>query len=179
MNSEDFLRPEAVQGYLQLSPGMRVADFGSGSGEFCILIAKLIGEEGIVTAVDVRTEPLEALTTRAKTANLHNIELVRANLEILGSSKLKDGSQDRVLLANILFQSNKKGDIVTESARVLKSGGSLIVIDWMKSAKGFGPPDEYRIKPEELQSVITEKGLTFESNFNAGAYHFGMVFKKP
>lgn len=157
---------------------MKIGDFGAGHGYFAILTAKIVGESGLVTAVDIMEEALDTVRAKAKVENLKNIDTVRSNLEVIGSSGLRNDSQDMVLLINILFQSPKKEDIIKESRRVLKSGGRLIVIDWKKSANGFGPPDNLRIDSQMMRQMVTEIGFEFSNDIDAGLCHYGMAFKK-
>ena len=173
-----FLDPDKIAMEFGLRAGMNVADFGSGAGYFTILMAKLVGETGKVTALDVQETALDSVIIKAKTANIENIQIVRADLEVVGSSGLANESQDLALLANILFQSNKKELIIREGVRVLKNGGSLIIIDWIKSANGFGPPDNLRLDKEDMKSVAVGEGLVFEKNIDAGTFHYGIVFRK-
>jgi len=158
--------------------GMSVADFGSGAGYFTILIGERVGREGRVYALDIMESALDSVRAKAKSAGLENVETIRGNLEVPGSSGLADQSQDIVLMANILFQSDKKVEIGREAKRVLKDGGLLIVIDWKKGAGGFGPPDSLRTDETAMHSLIVGEGLVFERSFGAGQFHFGLIFKK-
>lgn len=177
--SGGFLDPQRVAAGFGVQPGMRVADFGSGAGYFTIILAKMVGDTGAVTAVDILDTALETLRAKAKLEGLSNIQTIRSNLEVLGSSGLPDNSQDMVLLANVLFQNPNKSPIITEARRVLKPGGLMIVIDWRKGVNGFGPPDNLKEDPEEIkQLVIANDGLQFSHEIDAGIFHFGQVFKK-
>lgn len=178
LGSGGFLDPGSIVNEFSLMPGMNVADFGSGAGYFTIIIAERVGKEGKVYALDIMESALESVKERAKTAGIENLETIWTNLEVLGGSGLADQSQDIVLLANILFQSDKKSDIVREAKRVLKDNGSLIVIDWKKGAGGFGPPDSLRTDDMAMRSLVVGEGLMFERIFDAGQFHFGMKFKK-
>ncbi len=177
-----FMNPDVIAMEFGLSPGMKVADFGSGAGYFTILMAKLVGKSGMVTALDVMATALESVRVKAKAAGLENILTTRANLEVLGSSGLSAESQDMVLLANILFQSNKKDLIFKEALRVLKKGGKLVVIDWKKGSLsgqgGFGPPEDLRTDPKSMKSIAAKEGLNFEKDIDAGSFHYGMAFRK-
>jgi len=173
-----FLNPDLIVNEFGVREGMNVADFGSGAGYFTIIIAERVGKEGKVYALDIMETALDSVKEKARAAGLENIEAIRTNLEVLGSSGLADQSQDIVLLANILFQSDKKSDIVKEGKRVLKDNGSLIIIDWKKGAGGFGPPDSLRIDETAMLSLASGEGLVFDRSFNAGQFHFGMVFRK-
>lgn len=173
-----LLDPARVVDNLNIMADMKVADFGCGTGHFTILIAKRVGENGRVSAIDVQEAPLESVKTRAREAGLANIDPIRANLEVLGSTRLNDGSQDMVFIANMLFQSNKKDLIVQEAYRILKAGGQLVMVEWKKGSGGFGPPENLRMDSAQLQKLVTEKGLTFERDVEVGQYHHVMMFTK-
>jgi ubiquinone/menaquinone biosynthesis C-methylase UbiE len=170
--------PQKIVGRFGVTAGMKIADFGSGAGYFTILLGELVGESGVITAVDVMDSALETLRAKAKAKGLQNIETARSNLEMPGGSGLPGESQDMVLLANILFQNENKAAIIAESQRVLKPGGILVIIDWRKGGSGFGPPDNLRADPEELQKVVINSGFQFSNEVDAGVFHFGMLFRK-
>ena len=173
-----FLDPETVIREFGISPGMAVADLGCGAGHIGILAARQVGENGKVTAVDIMEDKLDSIRVRAKASGLNNIETVRANLEVLGSSGLADQSQDMAILANILFQSNKKSNIIAEAARVLNPGGTLIIVEWKKGAGGFGPPDDLRTDDASMRQLAQGAGLTLKRSFSAGQFHYGLIFSK-
>jgi len=170
--------PQRIAGYFGIAPGMKIADFGSGAGYFAIILGKMVGENGTVSAIDVMDSALETLRAKAKAEGLRNIETVRSNLEIPGGSGLGNDSQDMVLLANILFQNTDKAPIVAEAKRVIKPGGTLIVIDWQKGSSGFGPPDNLRTSPEEMRQLVVDNSFQFANEIDAGNFHFGLIFRK-
>lgn len=180
-----FMNPEKIAAEFGVKEGMMIADFGSGAGYFAILLGKRVGVDGKVFAVDIQESALDNVRVKAKAAGLENVETIRSNLEVLGSSGLKDNSQDMALLANILFQSEQKEEIIKESVRVLKSGGFLVVIDWKRAAgampdgrQGFGPPDNLRTDEIAMRSLVLGEGLVFEKNIDAGQFHYGLKFIK-
>lgn len=173
-----FLDPGKIISEFDIQEGMSVADFGCGTGYFTILLGQKAGKDGKVYALDVQEPPLDSVRAKAKAAGLENIETVRANLEVLGGSRLPDNSQDMVLLANILFQSTKKTEIISESARVMKAGGRLIIIDWKRGAGGFGPPDELRTEQADMRALVPANVFSFQKDIDAGSFHYGMIFRK-
>lgn len=173
------MNPDKVVDTFGISQGMKVADFGCGAGYFTISLAQRAGESGKVYALDVVESALDNVKAKARVNGLNNIETIRANLEVLGNSGLADGSQDIVLLANILFQSNKKEDILDEGKRILKSGGKLVIIDWKKGTGGFGPPDDLRLDQSGTEELTKNKGFVYECPTDAGQFHFGITFRKP
>lgn len=170
--------PQTTVGYFGIQAGMRIADFGSGSGFFTIFMAKLAGPDGLVTAIDVMDSALDSVRAKAKAEALDNIDTIRSNLELPGSSGLADGSQDLVLLKNVLFQTEKKQAMLAEANRVLKIAGKLALIDWKKGADGLGPPDQFRTEAESMRQLAENGGFNFIDFIDADVFHYGMMFRK-
>lgn len=176
---KDFINPDQLILQFAIKEGMHVADFGVGSGFFTILMAKAVGDSGSVSALDILEAPLEVVKDKALSEGLENVNFIRADLEVERGSKLEDASQDFVLIANILFQSKLKQDILKEASRVAKPGASIVVIDWRKGTNALGgPPEEFRMSPEDVKSLSENIGLKFVNNFEAGQYHYGLTFTK-
>jgi len=174
--AKGFLKPDEVVAQLDIFEGMKIADFGSGTGFFAILFAQKVGEKGEITAIDVLSSAIESLASRAKDLGITNIKLVRANLEVPNASSLENDSQDMVFMANILFQSNKKDLILDEAKRILKNGGDLVVIEWIpEKIKTEGL---YKISKEEMKQLAESKGFKFIREFYTGGFHYGLLFKK-
>jgi ubiquinone/menaquinone biosynthesis C-methylase UbiE len=173
-----FLNPISIVGDFGIRIGMSVVDFGSGAGYFTILLGERVGDSGKVYAVDVMESALDSVRSKAKAGNLNNIDTIRADLEVVGGTGLYNESQDVVLIANALFQAHSKVNMIKEASRVLKKGGSLIVIDWKKSSGGFGPPKEMRINENEVQNIVEGESFSFEKHIQAGRFHYGMIFRK-
>ena len=173
-----FLDSQRIISSIGVVRGQHAADLGCGSGYITIALARAVGKDGIVSAVDVMQEPLEAVRAKAEAAGLTNVKGIRADLEVLGSTKLSDASQDFSLLTTVLFQSQKKAAIIAEAVRILKPGGRLLIVDWKKGMRGFGPPDELRASAEELNALATAGGMRFERAIDAGAYYTGALYIK-
>jgi ubiquinone/menaquinone biosynthesis C-methylase UbiE len=176
-----FISPEAAVREANLKPGMVVADFGCGSGHITILMAQQVGGaskgEGKVYAVDVMEQPLEFVRSQATSEMLTNIETVRANLEVVGSTKIPDASVDLVMCSNVLFQSSEKQKILEEAKRVTKPGGRLVIIDWVPAKALFSGMGNFILSPEEAEKIAVSLGYTKERAFGGGTHHFGIVFK--
>lgn len=170
-----FMRPDEVLLNFEIKKGMHIADFGCGAGYFAILLAQRTGRGGVVYAVDVLESALDSVRGKAKFSSLFNIETIRGNLEKEKGSGLKDASCDRVILANVLFQSPDKPAILKEARRVLKKSGKIVVIEWKEDSR-FGPETRYRIPKDALKNIVKEAGFVLEKEFSAGSSHYGLVF---
>ena len=110
-------RPEAILEKLNIRDNAQAADFGCGNGYFSIPLAKIVNQ-GKVYAIDVIKETLEAVKSKAELEGISNIETIHCNLEVLNGLKLEDNSVDFVLMRNILFQSQKKAEVIREAKRI-------------------------------------------------------------
>lgn len=164
---------------LDICDGMKVADLGCGSsGYFVFSLANMVGDDGIVYAVDILKSALANIDNKSKQENYQNIRTVWSNLEIFGATKVESGSLDIALIVNTLYLSTRRADILREGLRLLKKGGKLVVIDWKTSSLPIGPGAEDRVKPDVLKQVAQKLGLKIDNEFLAGEYHFGLIFTK-
>ncbi|KKT90358.1 MAG: hypothetical protein A3G02_01905 [Candidatus Yanofskybacteria bacterium RIFCSPLOWO2_12_FULL_44_13b] len=178
MNVPEFIDPGKIISQIGITEGLFVSDFGCGSGHFSILMARAVGPNGRLAAVDVQTSALENVKEQAKRAGLDNVAFIHADLEVPGSTKLPDSSQDLVLMRNVLFQSQKKEQVMKEALRVLKTGSRLAVIEWKKGAGGFGPPDNIRTDEAEIETLIQNLGFGIQNKIGSDDYHFGFIAVK-
>ncbi|MBU4298446.1 class I SAM-dependent methyltransferase [Patescibacteria group bacterium] len=167
-----FLNPSEVLKQIKLKQDMVAADFGCGSGGWVIPLSRHLAK-GRVYAIDILEEPLSALRAKLKAEKISNIEIIRADVE--SGSKLQDNSCDLVLMTNLLFQVEDIKKVLEEGKRVLKGEGKILAVDWKKGAP-FGPKG--KILPEKVKEIAKEIGLELEREFEAGAYHWGLVFEK-
>lgn len=157
----------------------RVAELGCGNfGFFAFPLARLVGRSGKVYAVDILKSALAEIKSRATKENLPQLIPVWSNLEIFKGTKIETDSLDIALLVNVLHQSDKRADIIREAARMLKTGGQLLIIEWSNSDAPLGPKPEKRIKLESLKTAAAKLGFGVKEEFKAGPYHYGLILIK-
>jgi ubiquinone/menaquinone biosynthesis C-methylase UbiE len=158
---------------------MKVADLGCGtSGHFVFPAAKVVGPHGLVYAVDILKPSLESIARRARQENIQNILTVWSDLEVYRATKIEADSLDVALLINTLFHSQKRAEILRESIRMVKKGGQILVVEWEDTSSPFGPPPDKRVKIDQLKNVSLKLGLKVEEEFDAGEFHYGVLFSK-
>lgn len=170
---------KAILDKMSLEEKQHIAELGCGNfGFFVFPLAKLVGRQGRVYAVDILKSTLEEIKKRAKQENLPQVETIWSNLEIFKATKIETNSLDAALIINTLHQSEKKIEILRESIRLLKRGGKLLIVEWRPVASPFGPPTEKRVKIESLKTAAPKVGLNIQEEFEAGPYHYGLILIK-
>lgn len=170
----DFLKVDDVLNNLDLKGNMIAAEFGCGSADFTMALAKKL-TKGRVYAIDVQEEKLSALKNKLKLERHINTYMILGDLETPRGSTLEDNSLDVVLIPNVLFQAQDQYAIIQEGQRILKSGGMLLVIDWLKGG-AFSPKE--LLSPDEVKKMATKLGLSLNKEFATGDYHYALLFTK-
>ncbi len=157
----------------------KVADLGCGKfGYFVFPLTKIIGKRGKIYAVDIIKDNLESINNIARSENLTQIETIWSNLEIYKGTKIPDNFLDAIFLVSILHQSEKHLDILKESARMLKTGGRLLIVDWNKESFIFNNKEKEIVSPDEIKEYIKKLPLDLQEEFIAGDYHYGLLLIK-
>ena len=178
MEESAFLQPSKVLEAVGLSEGMSVADLGSGSGFFTRAAARAVGPTGVVWAVDLQGDLLTRTKNLSLGEGLHNVEIIRGDIEAPKGSHLPEAKFDVVLLSNILFSLEDKLAAVAETERLLCPGGRGVIIDWSDSFDGMGPHPDHVYTADAARRLFEERGLIYSHNIPAGAYHWGFVVRK-
>jgi len=162
-----------------LEQGMNVGDLGCGNlGYFTLISARKVGKKGIVYAVDILKTALQSVENRIRQEGLENIRTIWSNLEIYGATKIQEATLDVAFMHNVLFHAKEGDSMLKEASRMLKSGGKLMIIDWLRISSPFGPPVEDRPLPQTVKNLASGIGLRQIDEFSAGPYHFGLIFIK-
>lgn len=175
----ELLDPTEILGRLGIRTGHKIADLGcGGAGHFTIPVARFVGDQTIVYAVDILKSVLQSVTSIARLEGVNNIKPIWSNLEIFGATKIKKESLDFALLINILFQSKQHEEILREAQRLLKKEGKLLVVDWNQVPSSFGPPPADRVKADVVKKIAKKLNFELIDEFDAGNYHYGLIFEK-
>lgn len=172
-----FTNPEQNILRLGLTEGMRVADFGAGTGFYSKAASPRVGYTGKVYAIEVQKDLVKKLEHDIKTWGLSNIECVWGDIERRGGTKIADHSMDAVIVSNVLFQVEDKVGLVDEVRRVLKKDGKVLLIDWSASFGGMGPKEEHVVNSDKAKELFERKGFKLEEGISTSPNHYGIIFR--
>ena len=171
-----FSNPEQNILKLGLREGMRVADFGAGSGAYSIAASKRVGHTGHVFAIEVQKDLVKKLESEIKDAKVFNVECVWGDIEKKHGTKMADGSMDAVIISNVLFQSEDKLGLIDEARRILKRGGRVLLIDWVESFGGFGPSRMDVVSKDVATDLFIKRGFKLQEEITTSEHHYGIIF---
>ena len=124
-----------------------MVELGCGYGTFPLPVAQRIG--GTLTTFDVDETMIERTRQRAAAAGLWNIVYIVRDVFADGFGRAAE-SKDAGLLFNILH-CEEPLRLLTETARVVRPGGAVMVIHWRYDpAMPRGPGMAIRPKPEQI-----------------------------
>jgi ubiquinone/menaquinone biosynthesis C-methylase UbiE len=153
-----------------IKPGMTVLDLGCGSGAFITFVARAVGREGKVYAIDIQPKMLKQLERKlAKPENrdIKNVELRQASAYKL---PFEDEIIDLVYMVTVLQEIPDKGRALSEIKRVLKAGGILAVSELL-------PDPDYPL-PSTTIKMCQHEGFVLEASLG-NLWNYTVRFRKP
>lgn len=160
----EWQMPDKVVAALGLRPGQAVADLGAGPGYFSLRLARKVGKQGRVFAVDVEPFVLNILRERVAKQKLVQVTPV---LGLPDNPLVPPASCDSVFSVNAYHHYPNGPAALRSMASLLRRGGRLAMVDFHKRESAMGPPIEERISREaflkhaERAGLRVEKELTF------------------
>ena len=138
LRAQLFADSAALWSLLPLIPrGLRVADIGTGTGSMLPQLAEIAST---ITAVDLSTEMLRRAKARAKKLGLDNVNFLKGDL---GALPIETASMDAAFAVLVLHHAPSPAQAVAEMARILRPGGTLVVVDlcahgheWLRKEHG-------------------------------------------
>lgn len=170
--------PELVFRVLDLKEGDCFLDLGCGPGDYSLRASELLGDSGMVYALDRNHDAIADLRDKAVSAGSKNIKAEVC--DISAPLPVKDSSVDICFISTVLHSLNLtdvEKTLFGEIKRVLKPSGRLAIIECKKEAQPFGPPIDMRISAEDLERTITKYGFTIVSLSDLG-YNYLIQFRR-
>ncbi|MBI5229836.1 MAG: class I SAM-dependent methyltransferase [Candidatus Magasanikbacteria bacterium] len=174
-----LIDPQLIFNKARVEEGQTVAELGCGHvGHYVFSLARMIGKNGMLYAVDIQKKILDNISARARVEQLSHIETVWSDLEIYGAARVPAESLHHAFLINTLFQTTQHITVLREAYRLLRHGGHLTVVEWLPSGVPFGPSIERRVRPDALENQANQAGFKTFARFSAGQYHYVLIFEK-
>lgn len=154
-----------------------VAELGCGYGTFSLPVAGRIA--GTLTTEDIEPEMVRRTSERAEAEGVSNIRCELRDVMNQGFG-VAAASQNAALLFNILHCEQPVA-LLAEAARVVRTGGSVLVIHWRHDpATPRGPSLHIRPRPEQIIGWAEQTGSlkAAGSVIDLPPWHYGVRLER-
>lgn len=163
---------------LKLKPGMVVADVGAGSGVITILMAREIGDNGKVMAIDIQKEMLQLLGEKLSHIGVKNVELVLGTEK---SPKLERDSIDLAIMVDVYHEFRFPFEMMEELSKTLKPGGRVAFVEYRREDPDVPIKLVHKMSEAQVKKEITqpEFGLKWKETIADLPRQHIVVFERP
>jgi ubiquinone/menaquinone biosynthesis C-methylase UbiE len=152
----DFFLPRGnVLKEVGISQGSQILDYGCGPGSYTTAVAEMVGESGMVYALDMNPLAVKSVRDIASKRRLENVKTILSDCK----TGLPQNSLDTVLLYDTFHELDDPDNVLEELYRVLKPGAVLSLSD-------------HHMKEDEIVSGVTNLGLFKLDKKNRRTYSF-------
>jgi ubiquinone/menaquinone biosynthesis C-methylase UbiE len=171
---DEWQKPQEVIRSLDIRPGDRVADLGSGGGYFTFRLAKAVGPKGKVYAVDVDKGLNESLAKRAKEEGYAAIEVILAKVD---DPLLPESGVDLIFTSNTYHHLKDRVNYFANAKKYLRPSGRVAVIElsgegWLESLPGHHTPKEV------ILNEMKAAGYALQHDFDFLPRQHFLIFSK-
>ncbi|RPJ80793.1 MAG: methyltransferase domain-containing protein [Acidobacteria bacterium] len=172
---DEYQKPHEVIQALDLKDGERIADIGAGSGYFAFRLARHVGAEGRVYAVDVSPDMVIHLNRTIRDMAIGNVTTILAPPD---DPLLAENSIDRFFICDTWHHIENQTKYLELMKRILKPKGQVVMIDFQKRELPVGPPPEMKIAKEDLIAQMRANGFELLNEHTFLPYQYFLVFTR-
>jgi predicted methyltransferase len=158
---EQWQNVDVIFAEMGVRPGASVADIGAGDGFFTSRLARSVGANGRVFAVDIDDAAIARLLKRLEEDGIENVTIVKGASD---DPKLPDATLDAALIVNAYHEMDQHQLILGALRRALKPDGRLVIVEPVTSSRRGRPrADEaknHEIDPEYVLQDARAAGFS-------------------
>ncbi|QTM98225.1 methyltransferase domain-containing protein [Sediminibacillus dalangtanensis] len=143
--------PEQLLSMIAVKQGDTFLDLGAGTGYLTIPAAKASG--GMVYALDVDSDMLEVIESKAKKHNLMNVRTLKGNIDDL---PLPGDSVDIAIASLVLHEVDSLSHSLQQIRQVIKPEGYFVCVELEKQEEDGHHP---RIAHEDMEQEMIKEGF--------------------
>ncbi len=161
---------------LNIKGGEVVADIGCGSGYFSIPLARAVGSNGRVFAVDVQREMVDILTARATREGVDNVTALVGQVDDVS---LAAASIDLALLVDTYHEFDHPWEMMRSIVRALRPGGRLALVEFRAEDPSVEIKPLHKMSQVQARRELEAAGLTFDRTDSSLPKQHLMWFHRP
>lgn len=161
---------------LQLTEGMKVCDLGCGNGYWTLPIARKIGKQGTVYAVDIQVEMLQQLKARTGRARLTNVQPILGDVD---DPKLpKDVPLDLVLMVDVYHEFSHPESMLWRVRNSLGPEGVVALLEYREEDPMVPIKLLHKMSKPQIMKEYEANGMKLVREFNDLPWQHLMFFAR-
>jgi ubiquinone/menaquinone biosynthesis C-methylase UbiE len=173
---QDEEEPDLGLRLLKVAKGSAVGDVGAGSGYMTLRLAKLVGPEGKVYAVDVQPGMLDLLQKNAAKAKVANVVPV---LGAIDDPKLPSGALDLIIMVDVYHEFSQPQRMLQKMREALKPGGRLALFEYRAEDPQVPILPLHKMSKAQVKLEVEHEGFTQVRVFDELPWQHLIVFTRP
>ena len=161
---------------LKIAKGSSVGDVGAGSGYMSLRLARLVGAEGKVYAVDVQPGMLQLLQQNAAKAKVMNLVPV---LGAFDDPKLPAGALDLIIMVDVYHEFSQPQKMLQRMREALKPGGRLALFEYRAEDPDVPILPLHKMTKKQVKTEVELEGFTQTRVFDDLPWQHLIVFTRP
>ena len=159
---------------LALQPGDVVADIGAGTGYFTLPMARRVGEQGRVLAVDIQPEMLAIIERRMLAEDQFNIDMI---LGTESDPRLPAGQVDLVLLVDAYHEFSHPLEVMQAVTTSLSARGRVVLVEYRGEDHAVPIKPLHKMTVEQAQRELGAVGLMLQEVKHELPWQHIMIFR--
>lgn len=160
---------------LRLRPGMVVCDLGCGNGFWTLPIARAVGPQGRVLAVDIQREMLQKLRARAARLNLENLEPILGRVD---DARLPEGEVDLVLMVDVYHEFSHPESMLWGIRRALRPEGVVALFEYRQEDPSVPIKPLHKMSKRQIMKEFEANGFKLVREYNGLPWQHLMFFAR-
>lgn len=161
-NRDQWQQRDRIIQSLQIRPGDRIADIGSGSGYFVFALAKAVGADGKLYAVDVDPAMNQLVAERAKEEGTGNVEVILGKLD---DPTLPSTGVDLIFSSNTYHHIDNRISYLANLRKYLRPNGRIAIVEFDRRGWFQGMWKHYT-PSESIKREMEQAGYSLQQEFN-------------
>lgn len=158
---------------LEIRPGQTICDLGCGNGFYTLELARRVGPEGTVYAVDIQPEMLRLLVVRARKEKLFNIRPV---LGTMIDPRLPAGNVDLVFCVDVYHEFSHPEQMLAEIRESLSPTGQIVLAEFRGEDLAVPIKPLHKMTKAQVKRELEPNGFTLVREFDQLPWQHLMFF---
>jgi ubiquinone/menaquinone biosynthesis C-methylase UbiE len=168
--------PDLAMRLIRVARGSTVADLGAGSGYFTTRLARAVGAQGRVYAVDIQQGMLDLLQKTVARERLTNVIPV---LGAVDDPRLPPESLDLVLMVDVYHEFSAPQTMLQHIKRALKPGGRLVLLEYRAEDPDVPILSDHKMTKAQVKLEVEHEGFKQQRVYDDLPRQHLIIFTKP